>query len=124
MESTLQDDTSCRYRICNSVWFLSWSPSKEESVKVRTSRGEQKLKGPQYYAHLFARGRSEFFACCQLPWFGGARGFGSYLNFEAFSSLKKCVLGPQHFYEQFLDGELAHMDNKNMRTENIWMIEP
>lgn len=88
-----------------TVWFLSWSPSKEESMKERTSRGEQKLKGPQYYAHLFARGRSEFFVCCQLPWFGGARGFGSYLNFETFSSLKKCVLGPQHFYEQFLDGQ-------------------
>lgn len=108
-----------------TVWFLSWSSSKEESMKARTSRGEQKLKGPQYYAHLFARGRSEFFVCCQLPWFGGARGFGSYLNFEAFSSLRKCVLGPQHFYEQFLDGQkVREFWDLELEEENrCWLTE-
>ncbi|ALH06699.1 putative helicase [Port-miou virus] len=88
-----------------TVWFLSWSPSKEESMKTRTSREKQKLKGPQYYAHLFARGRSEFFVCCQLPWFGGARGFGSYSDFRTFSGIRNSVVGPQHFYEQFLEGQ-------------------
>nr|WRK65316.1 hypothetical protein MarFTME_271 [Marseillevirus futianmevirus] len=79
-----------------TVWFFAWARSKEESMKARTSRGEQKLKGPQYYAHLFARGRSEFFVCCQLPWFGGARGFGSLK-----SRKKKDHNYKIHFYGYF-----------------------
>lgn len=94
-------------------------------MKARTSRGEQKLKGPQYYAHLFARGRSEFFVCCQLPWFGGARAFGSYSDFGAFSSLRKCVLGSQHFYEQFLDGQKVRefWDLELEEEDRCWSTE-
>ncbi|ALX27381.1 hypothetical protein GMAR_ORF6 [Golden Marseillevirus] len=88
-----------------TVWFFSWSEKKSESMKERSKRGEKDLKGPQYFAHLYAQNRSEFFTTCQLPWFSGARAFGSYKDLSLFQENRAQTAGPQHFYEQFLQGQ-------------------